>query len=136
MINAHMKGVRKYFKDSANVYVVDASEDSQTLLLYVEGPGDPPAYYRYQLGKHQIELVGLEQDSMADKQMPTAILCKYQARDGLKLSGYLTRPPGADSATLLPLVMMPHGGPEARDHLTFELVRAVSRGARLCRIPA
>ena len=46
-LNAHIKGVRKYFKDSANVYVIDASDDNQVLLLFVEGPSDPPAYYQY-----------------------------------------------------------------------------------------
>jgi len=120
-INTQMKALRKYFKDSANVYVVDNSDDNQVLLLYVEGPSDPPAYYQYSVDKHEITLVGMVQQAMANKLMPTATLVEYTARDGVKLSGYLTRPPGAESATRLPLVVMPHGGPEARDHLTFDL---------------
>jgi dipeptidyl aminopeptidase/acylaminoacyl peptidase len=119
-VNAHMKGVRKYFKDSANVYVYDSSEDGQTLLLFVEGPSDPPAYYRYQVAAKNIQLVGHIAESMANKTLPTAKLIEYQSRDGTKLTGYLTRPPGAENAAGLPLVMMPHGGPEARDHLTFD----------------
>jgi dipeptidyl aminopeptidase/acylaminoacyl peptidase len=113
--------VRKFFKDSANVYVVDSSDDNHMLLLYVEGPSDAPAYYRYSTDNHQIQFVGMVQQAMTDKQMPTAELVEYSARDGVKLTGYLTRPPGAEAATHLPLVMMPHGGPEARDHLTFDL---------------
>jgi dienelactone hydrolase len=120
-VNAHMKGIRKYFKDSANVYVVDASDDNQVLLIYVEGPSDPPAYYEYSLDKRQVLLVGLVQQSLADKRMPTARLIEYTAGDGLKLNGYLTLPAGAENATQLPLVVMPHGGPELRDHLTFDL---------------
>ena len=120
-VNSHMSGVRKFFKDSANVYVADASEDEQTLLLFVEGPSDPPAYYQYQFAKKQIDLIGLVSEPMANKQMPTATLVNYAARDGTRLNGYLTRPPGAASATRLPLVMMPHGGPEARDHLEFDI---------------
>ena len=120
-INTHMKAVRKYFKDSANVYVVDASDDNQTQLLYVEGPSDPPAYYEYRLDKREILLVGLVQTAMTGKLMPTATLLEYTSRDGLELSGYLTRPPGAEQATKLPVVVMPHGGPEMRDHLTFDL---------------
>jgi dipeptidyl aminopeptidase/acylaminoacyl peptidase len=119
-VNAHMKGVRKFFKDSANVYVYDASEDGQTLLLFVEGPSDAPAYYRYQVAARNIQLVGHVSELMADKTLPTATLVEYQGRDGTKLTGYLTRPPGAEKASGLPLVMMPHGGPEARDHLTFD----------------
>ncbi|HEU4589802.1 MAG TPA: S9 family peptidase [Steroidobacteraceae bacterium] len=120
-VNAHMKGVRKYFKDSANVYVVDASDDNQILLMYVEGPSDPPAYYEYSMQARQINLVGHVQQALADKLMPTASLIEYVASDGMKLNGYLTLPSGAENARQLPLVVMPHGGPEMRDHLTFDV---------------
>ena len=86
----------------------------------MEGPSDPPSYFYYMLGQRKIQRVGLLRTAMAGKELPTATLVQYQARDGVKLTGYLTRPPGAASATQLPLVMMPHGGPEARDHLTFD----------------
>jgi dipeptidyl aminopeptidase/acylaminoacyl peptidase len=43
----------------------------------------------------------------------------YKARDGADLSGYLTVPPGAP-ATPPPLIVMPHGGPESRDDLSFD----------------
>lgn len=120
-VNSHLKGVRKYFKDSANVYVVDSSDDNQVLLMLVEGPSDPPAYYEYSLDERQVMLVGFTQQSLADKRMPTARLIEYTASDGVELSGYLTLPPGAENAKQLPVVVMPHGGPELRDHLTFDL---------------
>jgi dipeptidyl aminopeptidase/acylaminoacyl peptidase len=41
-IDAHMTGIRKYFEESANVYTFDSSEDGNSILLYVEGPRDPP----------------------------------------------------------------------------------------------
>jgi dipeptidyl aminopeptidase/acylaminoacyl peptidase len=120
-INAHMKGLRKYFKDSANVYVVDSSENNETLLLYVEGPSDPPAYYEYRLTQRGIQLIGHENLALDDKRMPSAAIFEYAGRDGTKLHGYLTRPPAGETAVDLPLVVMPHGGPEARDHLTFDI---------------
>lgn len=119
--NAHMRGLRKYFNNSANVYVVDSSQDLQTLLLFVEGPSDAPAYYEYQLAQRQINLIGLSQQSLDKRPLPTATVLEYAASDGLKVHGYLTRPPGADKATQLPLIVMPHGGPEARDYLSFDL---------------
>jgi dipeptidyl aminopeptidase/acylaminoacyl peptidase len=120
-VNQHMNGVRKYFKDSANIYIYDASNDNEVLLLYVEGPSDPPAYYQYSFATKNISLVGMVQQAMSKKRMPTASILDYAARDGLALNGYLTRPPDAENATDLPLIVMPHGGPEARDHLTFDL---------------
>ena len=43
----------------------------------------------------------------------------YKARDGMEIRAYLTRPPKAPAGPL-PLIVMPHGGPEARDSLTFD----------------
>jgi dipeptidyl aminopeptidase/acylaminoacyl peptidase len=120
-VNAHMKGVRKFFKDSANVYVVDSAQDNQTLLLYVEGPSDAPAYYEYRLSQKQIEFIGNENTALEEKRMPSATLLEYSARDGKKVHGYLTRPPGGETATQLPLIVMPHGGPESRDFLAFDI---------------
>lgn len=120
-LNAHLKGLNRFFKESANIYVVDSSENNEVLLLYVEGPSDPAAYYWYDRAKAQIERIGVEQLAMSGKAMPTATTIRYRARDGRELSGYLTRPAGATDATPLPLVVYPHGGPAARDHLTFDL---------------
>lgn len=120
-LNAHLNAVRRFFDNSANVYVADSSDDNETLLLYVEGPSSPPAYFYYELGRKHIQSVGLSNDALANKALPTATLVEYQSRDDVALTGYFTRPAGAANATRLPLVMFPHGGPELRDHLTFDL---------------
>jgi dipeptidyl aminopeptidase/acylaminoacyl peptidase len=43
----------------------------------------------------------------------------YKAADGTEIHACLTLPPGK-SGTNLPLVVLPHGGPEARDELRFD----------------
>src|SRR6202012_197251 len=43
----------------------------------------------------------------------------YSAADGLKIPGFLTLPRGRADKDL-PLVVMPHGGPEAADTLDFD----------------
>jgi dipeptidyl aminopeptidase/acylaminoacyl peptidase len=119
-LNVNMRGVRRFFEESVNVYVADASEDGSVMLLLTEGPNDPPAYYYYRLADRKIEFVGFVQGDMASKALPTATVIRYKARDGQELSGYLTLPPGAKDPKKLPLVLMPHGGPEARDSLEFD----------------
>ncbi|WP_245157688.1 alpha/beta fold hydrolase [Brevundimonas sp. A19_0] len=44
----------------------------------------------------------------------------YPASDGLEIHGYLTTPPGMSEAGDLPLVVLVHGGPAARDYLQFD----------------
>jgi dienelactone hydrolase len=120
-INAHMRGLRKYFEESANVYVHDASDDGKNFVLYVEGPHDPPGYFYYQSEKRDIRPLGSERKILEEVARPKATVLTYKARDGKELSGYLTLPANAAAdAGKLPLIVNPHGGPEARDHLTFD----------------
>jgi dienelactone hydrolase len=117
--NAHMRRLREHFRETANVYVTDASENGQVILAFVEGPSVPPSYYYYRADQKHIELVGFERNVLEDRAIASAAPVNWRARDGRELSGYLTRPPGAAAANKLPLVVMPHGGPELRDQLTF-----------------
>jgi dienelactone hydrolase len=120
-VNAHMRGLRKYFEESANVAVYDASEDGRTILLFVEGPRDPPAYYYYEIDKKSIESIGVVRKGLAEVALPRASVVTWKARDGKEISGYLTVPANAPaSGGKLPLIVHPHGGPEARDYLTFD----------------
>lgn len=45
---------------------------------------------------------------------------KYQARDDLTIHGYLTLPKGKEAKNL-PTIIFPHGGPHARDYLSFDI---------------
>lgn len=44
---------------------------------------------------------------------------KYKARDGLEISAVLTLPPGKEAKNL-PLILLPHGGPFARDDESWD----------------
>ena len=118
-LDAHMQALRRYFAESANIYSLDSSEDGTSILLYVEGPRDPPAYYIYLTERRGIDILGMQRAALFDVIRPRATIIRYKARDGVELSGYLTTPASADPEASLPLVLMPHGGPEARDTLSF-----------------
>ncbi len=119
-LDSHMRGLRRFFEDTANVHVYDASQDSQTFLLYVEGPRDPPAYFYYHVDAKHIEGVSLERTKLTDMLRPGVTIVHYTARDGTAVTGYLTTPGNAPKGTKLPVVVYPHGGPEMRDHLSFD----------------
>jgi dipeptidyl aminopeptidase/acylaminoacyl peptidase len=119
-LDAHMRGLRKYFDENANVYVYDVSQDGKSFLLFVEGPRDPPAYYYYLTESKSIQTVGSSRGKLDDVLVPGVKVVSYKARDGKDLTGYLTTPANLSPGTKAPLVLYPHGGPEARDHLTFD----------------
>ena len=120
-VNSHLRAIRKHFAGTASVRVKDASQDQRTLVLRVDGPSVAPALYLYEVDRNRITPLGSIQPRLADLALPTAEVIRWRASDGLELTGYLTRPHGAAEAKGLPLVVMPHGGPEARDWLTFDL---------------
>ena len=118
--NSYMRGLRKFFDETANVRIVGTSDDENTILLNIDGPSDPPSFYYYLVDKKTIEFVGLQQGALRDKALPWATVINYKTRDGQAQIGYLTYPPGAKGAKGLPLVLLVHGGPQARDRLEFD----------------
>lgn len=120
VIDGHLRSVRRYFDGAANVSIYDASADESVLILRVDGPHHPPSFHRYRVDRGRLDRIGPLREALEARAMPQATVVEWTARDGLALSGYLTRPPGASAAAPLPLVVYPHGGPEARDWLTFD----------------
>lgn len=118
-LNLHLRGLRKFFDESANVYIRESSSDGNALLLYVDGPSDPPSYYYYLVDRQKAEFVGPGKGALNDKALPASQVVSYKTRDGQEQTGYLTYPPGARGQKNLPLVLMPHGGPQSRDSLEF-----------------
>ena len=95
------------------------SDDFNVIVFYVEGTGEPGAYYLLDQAAQRVSLVGRTYPALTGDDIAEVQLVRYKAQDGLDLFGYLTLPPGRDPRNL-PLVMMPHGGPAARDTGGFD----------------
>jgi dipeptidyl aminopeptidase/acylaminoacyl peptidase len=95
------------------------SEEENRYAVSSDGNGVPAQLY---LGDRRSGSLNLLADLFPDLP-PAAMVGKktlqIQARDGLKLTVYLTRPKGAD-AQPGPLVLLPHGGPISRDDAGFD----------------
>lgn len=91
------------------------------IVVRAEAPGHPAMFYVFDTTSGQLGPVGSQASHLADV---TAGEVRPQAitmRDGFEAEAILTLPPGR---TLedgpFPTVVMPHGGPEARDTLAFD----------------
>ncbi len=100
--------------------VVSVSEDKNRLLIWTGAADDPGAYYLYDRTTNHMSVLAAPYDQMRGKQLAAMQTVKYKARDGLEIPAYLTLPAGKESATGLPLVVMPHGGPFARDEWSYD----------------
>ncbi|MEQ1753843.1 MAG: S9 family peptidase [Micropepsaceae bacterium] len=98
-----------------NARVVSVSTDRKQYIAYVEGATNPAGVFHYvDTSSGEISAVGKAYPALTAADVGSVKYFTYPARDGLAIPAYLTLPNGS-SGRNLPLVVMPHGGPEARD---------------------
>lgn len=94
------------------------SRDRHRVLIYGEHGLDGGAYYVRE-GDGPLLQLALRYPELAQAPAGSRRAITYPARDGQRIPAYLTLPPGRDAHNL-PLVLLVHGGPEARDTLAFD----------------
>src|SRR6185436_891794 len=102
------------------IKVVSSTADLKKYTVYVEGGDDPAgAFYLVDLVEPSISKINNRYPQLKPSDVAATQLITYKARDGLTIPAYLTVPPGRQAKNF-PLVVMPHGGPEARDDEGFD----------------
>jgi dipeptidyl aminopeptidase/acylaminoacyl peptidase len=117
-LQGHWNAVRRYFKDLANVSVIDVDKGHTRMLLRVDGPGAPGDFYLYDVAKRNLEFIASDQPWLEPERLASVEVIRSPMRDGSAITSYLTRPNAPPGA--LPLVVLPHGGPEQRDAVDFD----------------
>jgi dipeptidyl aminopeptidase/acylaminoacyl peptidase len=92
-----------------------AGEGGSLWLVQTNGPQDLGTYYLYDISTRQLSRLATARQGVDASLLPTEQVVEYTASDGMALWGYLWLPPGVQSAANLPLIVVPHGGPEGRD---------------------
>ncbi|WP_286799524.1 alpha/beta hydrolase family protein [Oceanicaulis sp. UBA2681] len=105
----------------APVQIVSFSDDRDLLVLAIEEPSRPREFFLYQRSARNVWPFSASYPSLAGTALPARRLYRYAASDGLEIEAVLTTPAGwSEGAEALPLVVLPHGGPAARDGLEFD----------------
>jgi len=96
------------------------SRDRSRVLVFGERSNDAGAWYVYEPAANKLRSVGKRYpalttlESLGDRQS-----IRFKARDGTSVPAYLTLPVGVEPKKL-PLVLLVHGGPHARDTFQFD----------------
>lgn len=107
------------FFPSSNVDIVSWDADFRKVVISIVGGSTAGAYYLLDRETGDVTLLAQSRPRIPDNSVAEVQIVHFEARDGLDLFGYLTLPPGR-AAEDLPLVMLPHGGPQARDFYGFD----------------
>jgi dipeptidyl aminopeptidase/acylaminoacyl peptidase len=102
-----------------SVRLVSSDVARTTYIVETDSPQEPATYYFFDAKTHHASVIGTAYPQLPADSLGVMKPMSYAARDGLTIHGYLTVPPGSDGKNM-PLVVMPHGGPVARDELHFD----------------
>jgi dienelactone hydrolase len=120
-LEADYKKAEAAFDDRAGLTPLSMSDDGRFWLFGVRSPTDPGAYYVYDRQAGTMTLVAERHPNLKASELAPMTAIRYRARDGMMIPAYVTRPRDAPAGKPLPLIVMPHGGPEARDSLDFDI---------------
>lgn len=101
------------------IFLYDWDRARQKYVISIDGPSDIPTWQILDTRTKQVSIIGEEYPGLIGSTLGTQSLIRYAARDGTQIPAYLTMPPGGATKNL-PLVVLPHGGPAARDFAGFD----------------
>jgi dipeptidyl aminopeptidase/acylaminoacyl peptidase len=115
-----LTSLAKALPGTQSLRIVDSSMDESKLLLRAGSDHDPGVYYLFDKKLRQLETFLVVRAELEGVKLASVKPIQYQAADGTMIPGYLTLPAGVDTPKNLPAIVMPHGGPSARDYWGFD----------------
>ena len=114
-----IEAIPTYLDFDARTRPAGYAEDPRKMVVYRESANDAGSYHFIDFSTGaSIPLMQNYPDvpmTWITEKKPVS----YKAADGLTIHGYLTLPPMREAANL-PLIVLPHGGPESRDDIGFD----------------
>ncbi len=113
-------GLKSQFPND-NINILNLRRDLSFKLIEVSSSRHPPSYYLLKNDQELIKL-GDSRPEINPADLEPTKLVYYKARDGLEIPALLTLPKGfrPGTSTPVPAVIMPHGGPWARDNADWD----------------
>ncbi|HYD12489.1 MAG TPA: S9 family peptidase [Allosphingosinicella sp.] len=101
--------------------IISWNRDRSKLLAFVGGPSQAGAYYLVDAAARSASRVAWLNEALQDRELAPVRTMRYRARDGVEIEAVLTLPPGREARNL-PVIVMPHGGPSARDAESWDWI--------------
>lgn len=121
-IDPQLAGIARLLTDAytqSTVQLLNWSRDRTRVLVYLQRPSDAGAYYVFEPATKALRVIGRSYPGVEGDHLGDRYAIRYPARDGTSVPAYLTLPAGKE-ITGLPLVVVVHGGPAARDTFEFD----------------
>lgn len=116
---ALLDALHRHLPAEADIALQSVTEDQRYWLVSAHAPRIPDSYYVYDQQADAISFLASTQPHLSVEALAPSRVIEYTSRDGTRLWGYLTEAPGGGQR---PLVVLPHGGPEARDSYEYDFL--------------
>lgn len=97
-----------------DIYPGGMTKDERKMLVTVTRDVDPGSVYLFDRDARTVEKLYESRPELPNEHLANMEAIRYVARDGREIPAYLTLPKGVEAKNL-PTVILPHGGPWARD---------------------
>lgn len=104
-------------KNDLKATIYDRNENKTRYLIYAISDKSPGKFYTYDKVKKKLKVWYTQYPDLEKAKLASVQPINFEARDGMKLHGYLTLPNNIKNP---PVVLFPHGGPFARDSQYFD----------------
>ncbi|MGI9261847.1 MAG: alpha/beta hydrolase family protein [Woeseiaceae bacterium] len=111
------KSIDKVMPHTVN-RVVSLTADRRKMLIRSSSDVDAGTYSYLNRDTGNLSLVAEAMPGLAPELMSEVTPVSYEARDGLQIPAFLTLPRGVEGKNLK-IIVLPHGGPGARDDASF-----------------
>ncbi len=111
-------GIDRALPERQNL-LLQVSGDETKYLLLSRGNGIPGEFYIGDRKTGSLAMLAEQHPDLDPDRLPRKKPLTIKARDGLALPAFLTLPVGAEPKGL-PLVLLPHGGPQWADTIVFD----------------
>ncbi|HMO77051.1 MAG TPA: S9 family peptidase [Sphingopyxis sp.] len=102
------------------IMIADAAADESRYVIRADSDTDAGTYFLFTPAAKELRPLLEVRPSLANLKLSPVKPVTYPAADGTMVPGYLTLPPGRSDAKGLPAIVLPHGGPSARDEWGFD----------------
>jgi dipeptidyl aminopeptidase/acylaminoacyl peptidase len=115
-----LRSLSKALPNAPAISIRDASMDERRLLVFAGSDTDAGTYYLFDRDAKKLTPFIAVREPLDGRQLAAMKPITYAARDGVAVPAYLSLPPGKTSLAGLPALVLPHGGPSARDEWGFD----------------
>jgi dipeptidyl aminopeptidase/acylaminoacyl peptidase len=116
---AELQGQFNKAVPNRQVRITSFNSDRKKMLVSIRAADTPGAIYYYDVDDGRLNKIADMNSALGGRSLSPVKMVRYKSRDGLEIEAVLTMPRGA-AAGKRPFIIMPHGGPWARDGLSYD----------------